>query len=278
MLVTAADSWQLEVDGFFIEGPVRAKLTEAEMLRRWPEPLTVELFKRVVKAGMTVLDIGAFLGEYTLLAARQVGPTGRVYSFEPEPLNFSFLQRNIDRNALNTIVSALPYAVTEKSGTKTFFLEPEEGSGSSLFFQRQREATKIPVECVALDTFLDKSLVVDVIKVDIEGGEVAAFSGMEQTICRGSQDLVMFVECFPRGLQSAGTTSRALVARLEELGFDVMLIDERDKRTRPITPGANFPWFFRFRSWWGDPWLHVNLLCTRSAAHPLLSSSSRSIR
>jgi len=276
--VSVADSWQLEVDGFSIEGPMRARLTKEEMLKRWPEPYTVELFRRVVKPGMTVLDIGAFLGEYTLLAARQVGSTGRVYSFEPEPVNFSFLLRNIDRNALSNIVSALPYAVAEKSGTKTFFLEPDEGSGSSLFFQRQREATKVPVECVALDAFLDESLVVDIIKVDIEGGEVAALGGMEQTIRRGGQDLVMFVECFPRGLQSAGTTPRALVTRLETLGLSVMLIDERAKRIRSITPGNKFPWFFKLRTWWGDPWLHVNLLCTRSIQHPLLSSMSHAVR
>lgn len=273
-----ADSWQLEVDGFSIEGPMRARLTKEEMLRRWPEPYTVELFKQAVKPGMTVLDIGAFLGEYTLLAARQVGSTGRVFSFEPEPVNFSFLARNIDRNELRDRVSAFPYAVTATSGTQIFFLEPEEGSGSSLFFQRDREAAKMPVECVTLDAFLDKSLVVDVIKVDIEGGEVAALDGMGQTIRRGSQHLVMFVECFPRGLQSAGTTPRSLVARLAKLGFNVMLIDERDKRLRPVTPGTKFPWFFKLRTWWRDPWLHVNLLCTRSIEHPLLSSVSPAVR
>lgn len=270
-----ADSWDAEVDGFFIKGPTRARLTKQELLRRWPEPFMVELFRQAVRPGMTVLDIGAFLGQYTLLAARQVGSTGRVYAFEPDRVNFPFLIGNIHRNALNDRVATFPCAVAEKPGTRTFFLDPDEGSGGSLFFPRQREVVKIPVTCVALDTFLSESLVVDVIKLDVEGGESAALNGMEGIIRRGSPHLVMFVECFPRGLRSAGTTPRALVTRLEGLGFNVMLIDERHNRLLPITPKIGFPWFFSLRSWWGDPFLHVNLICTRSAEYPMLANPGR---
>jgi len=268
--MTATDTWHLEVDGFSIEGPIRARSYLRALRKGMVEPFMVHLFRQVVKPGMTILDIGAFLGRYTLLAAQQVGPTGRVYAFEPDPVNFSFLVRNITRNALLDRAVALPYAVTERAGVLRFFLDPEEGSGSSLFFHRLREVEETSVASVALDSFLEESVVVDVIKLDVEAGELAALNGMERTLSRGSRHLTMFVECFPRGLWSAGTTPQTLVTRLENLGFDILVIDERRKRVHPITPDANFLRYFSLRARF-DIGLHLNLMCVRSLEYPALA-------
>src|SRR4030042_7144688 len=62
------------------------------------EKATTELFKTMVKEGDVVLDMGANIGYFTILAARLVGKKGKVYSFEPEPRNYSYLKKNIELN------------------------------------------------------------------------------------------------------------------------------------------------------------------------------------
>lgn len=64
----------------------------------WYEPAVTELSRHLVKEGMTVIDVGANAGWYTLLAAKRVGKAGRVTSFEPEPTNFSPLNGSVELN------------------------------------------------------------------------------------------------------------------------------------------------------------------------------------
>ena len=70
------------------------------------EKYETELFKKVVKEGMTVVDIGAHIGYYTLIAANLAGKKGKVYAFEPEAENYSLLVKNIKVNGYQNIVTA----------------------------------------------------------------------------------------------------------------------------------------------------------------------------
>ena len=80
------------------------------------EPETTRLFKETVKPGMVVVDIGAHVGYYTLLAAKQVGPDGKVYAFEPEPGNHALLLKNIGMNGYDNVV-ATPTTVAPLVGS-----------------------------------------------------------------------------------------------------------------------------------------------------------------
>ena len=256
------DTVTVEVGGFSIEGPARAGRTLQALCNGSAEPFMAELFERALSPGMVVLDVGAFLGRYSLIAARRVGPTGRVYAFEPDPRNLPFLAKNIAMNGMSDCVTAFPYAVADRSGTQALFLDPEEGSGSSLFFRRRPRAAATPVQCVALDEFLEESVAVDVIKLDVEGGEFWALRGMERTIERGSPRMAIFLECFPRGLRSAGASTWALLQWLERFGFSVLVIDERRRRLFPIKPTNQQLWRLYFNlllplGFW------VNLMCVR---------------
>ena len=98
----------------------------------------------------------------------------------------------------------------------------------------------------------------DVLKMDIEGGEPRALDGMRTTIAV-SPNLVMFVECNPNALAASGSSAVELIERLRELGFDVREIDEKGRLFRPITEklvadeSAD------------DPKFSVNLYCTKTS-------------
>ena len=68
------------------------------------EPEVTHQFLQLVREGMTIVDVGAFAGYYTLISSRLAGREGKVYSFEPHPLNFSYLCRNVEYNNCTNVV------------------------------------------------------------------------------------------------------------------------------------------------------------------------------
>lgn len=263
------ESLTVDLGGFVLEGPTRARSYLEALGRGAAEPFMTSLFMRAIRPGMVVLDIGAFLGQYSLLAARAVRPAGRVYAFEPDPRNFAFLMKNIARNGFSGWIKAVPHAVSDRSGEIMLYLDPDVGSGSSLVFRRRRDAVATSVRAVTLDEFLGESVTPDIVKLDIEGGECRALDGMAGMVERASPHLTMFVECFPKALRSSGASARDLVQRLERFGFRVYVIDEGRRRLFPMTARRSSLWSFHL--YLGlHSLLVVNLLCVRTPDHPLL--------
>src|SRR3989442_1286340 len=178
-LTDKQDAMVVEFDGLMIEGPSHSRSYLERLRGGLEESFMVSLFRMLIRPGATVLDIGAFLGQYSLPAAQQVGSTGRVYAFEPDSRNYPYLVRNLERNSLRDRVVTVPFAVGDKDETRTLFLDPVYWNESSIAFRRRGRMMPVSVRCVTLDEFLGKSLVVDVVKLDVEGGELRALSGME---------------------------------------------------------------------------------------------------
>jgi FkbM family methyltransferase len=150
---------------------------------------TTKVFMKTVKKGMTFVDVGACTGYYTLIAAKLVGSDGKVFAFEPEPLNFEWLIRNVSINGFKNILP-IRKAVSDKNSLIELYLDKDNIGGHSIVQNRGGES--ILVEAVALDNFF-KDQTPDVVKIDIEGGEILALRGMEQIIKR-SKELSLFVE------------------------------------------------------------------------------------
>jgi FkbM family methyltransferase len=262
----------VSVDGLSIEGGEASRSYLKALENGSVEPATTELFRRAVQPGMVVVDVGAFLGQYSLLAARQVGAAGKVFAFEPDPRNVVYLARNVEQNGLGDRTTVVPKAVSDTSAEVAFYLDPEVGSGSSLVYRRRRTVATETVRTVTLDEFLGNAITPDLIKLDIEGGEIRALGGMEKTIPRAGPDLAMFVECFPKALRTAGGGTHALVQRLEHLGFWIYVIDEDRKRVFPITSRRSSLWAFYVYLGFHSL-LVVNLLCVRRPDHPLLTNA-----
>jgi len=151
------------------------------------EPETVHVFEGSLQKGDIVLDIGANVGYFTAVAANLIGTEGQLYSFEPEPVHFSRLQRLVDLNPSHRIC-AINGAVSNKNGTADFYVCEHPGWHSLREeFPGAPIREKITVETTSLDTFLiGKSLnepgSVRLAKVDIEGAEFQAFSGAAQCL------------------------------------------------------------------------------------------------
>ena len=189
-----------EADGHLLEIEPRDRGIGARLRRtgRW-DPREKILYERELRPGMTVVDAGANVGYFSLLFARLVGPTGRVFALEPDPRNFNLLRRNIDRNGYRNI-TAVPVALSRENGRQKFSRSPHNfadhclGDGLG-----QRE--KIEVEVVRLDDlFSGPSKRVDLLKLDIQGAEFAAIDGARELL-RANPDIVLLSEFWPDGMR-----------------------------------------------------------------------------
>lgn len=205
-----------------------AKTFQSYVLFSGWEELTTRMFKKIVKEGDVVVDLGANIGYFTLLAARLVGKKGKVYAFEPEPINYSLLLKNISLNGYDNVV-AMQKAVSNTTGKIAFYLSSMD-TGAHTMYQSHETREFIEVESVTLDEFFkDKIHPIDVIKMDIEGAEIAALSGMERTI-RENKNLKMFVEFYFPAIREARNSPEEFARKLlEDYHFSVLAIGEYTK-------------------------------------------------
>lgn len=224
-------------------------------LQRPYEPYTTELFKRAIKPGATILDIGAQFGYFSLIAAKQAGEEGRVYAFEPVPVNFELLDRNIQMNGYTNIIHAVQKAIGHKQTAVTLFVH--EGSDSHTMYRHPCVPLKVTIsaECITIDDFL-AGQPVDIIKMDIDGNEPHALEGMKHTISK-SDNLILFAEFAPAYLRRAGVEPNDYLTQLASLGFDVQVIDEDLGCLKPVTNDLVGK---------DDPSWYANLYCIRRNA------------
>lgn len=207
------------------------------------EKYSTEVFKEMVKESMVVVDVGANIGYFTLIAAQQVGNKGVVYAFEPEPSNFEFLCKNIE---LNGYTNAVPIqkAVSDRCGTanlwcdKVNFAAPSFSKENVMVFAEERtlgEDNFVEVETVTLDEFLNHTAgntKVDIIKLDAEGSEGLIIDGAKQTLQTNNLKIIM--EFWPLALRNMGTDPIELLHKIQEYGFKIMFINEEKQAVEPI--------------------------------------------
>ena len=143
----------------------------------------------LVKPGMVAYDVGANVGYFTLLLGKLVGPSGRVYAFEALPANVNRLKRNLALNGLEAYAEIESVAVVNCSRSVEFMLGPSGRMGKveGIFGRHTVDyREKITLEGISLDEFVsvEDHLAPDVIKMDIEGGEVLALPGMQNILTR----------------------------------------------------------------------------------------------
>lgn len=140
-----------------------------------------------VKPGMVAYDVGANIGYITLLFARTVGDKGKVISFEALPQNIERLKANLVENNLEHRIRVESCAVVDRVGPVGFLVGPSSGTGKAAGSMGRDNVAyphSITVPGISLDYFVydQGNPIPDVIKMDIEGGEVLALPGMARLI------------------------------------------------------------------------------------------------
>jgi FkbM family methyltransferase len=198
------------------------------------EEYELQLFESEMDRSSTVLDIGASIGLYTLIAAKFAD---KVYSFEPDPVTFLNLKKNIEGNLYQN-VTLVNKAVSNNNGKSKFFSPSNKTSrdGNYLVSNYENVAEKcIIVDQVALDDFFkDKINKIDVIKMDIEGTEFEALKGMKKLFI-DNKELKMFFEFSPYALTRQGVDISLFLDLLSDLNFCLYYIDEFNKRKTPVS-------------------------------------------
>lgn len=183
------------------------------------EPDVVRSLEAHIKPGAVVVDLGAHVGFYTLLAASLVGPRGRVYAFEPQVEVRRVLARNVVLNGYEGSCRILPYAVADTTANRTLFVTSHQSDQSSLF-AGNNVSEKAIVETVSLDEFFAAEgwPSVDFVKIDVEGAERLVLEGMRELSARSPQ-LKLVMEYGTDLARRAGYSGQELANVLLELGF-----------------------------------------------------------
>lgn len=197
------------------------------------EKLTSRLVKAYVKDNSIFVDVGAHYGFFTLLVANECKPE-KIFSFEPVPVNYEILLKNIELNQLVNI-EARQEAVSDEVGKK--LLEISEASDNCGFYGHTNAKTinQIQVDTVILDDILAQFIDKDIfIKIDVEGAELSVLRGMQKIIEKCLPKLRLIVEYNPKLLRRAGFEPVELVKYLFSIGFQVYLIDEQNQIVKTI--------------------------------------------
>jgi FkbM family methyltransferase len=143
------------------------------------ERQVTEIFKSLIERSSLVVDVGANIGWYTLLAAKRAR---KVYSFEPSPVSFSLLQRSVSKNGFKN-VAAYPYCVSEREGSVTLHLADSGNKGLHSIVRNIGSQT-IEVRSVTIDSMFP-SETIDLMKIDVEGAELLVLLGAHKMIEEG---------------------------------------------------------------------------------------------
>jgi FkbM family methyltransferase len=176
---------------------------------------------RLARESRIVFDVGANVGLYSLLAG-SVNPQSKVYAFEPTLELTAILQRNIELNGMQNI-SVEPVAVgdSERMG----FLRLCAGSdgsneGMNYLSTDKKGESDLPVAVVSLDSYCQSHNIeqIDLIKMDIEGGEYEALLGARQLLQRQAIGCI-FLEMAEWAAQRSGHSTYAIKRLLVDAGY-----------------------------------------------------------
>lgn len=189
-------------------------------------------FRRRVQGIATVVDIGANLGFYTLIASKHAT---KVIAFEPEAENAALLSKTVARNNLKNI-TLVQKGLGDKNEALTLAIHPDNKGKHTLLGIDEKGVTSVTIPVTTLDAELlaHNILSVDMIKIDIEGWEAKALRGAKETI-HASHPTIMF-EFAPQRIRAAGDDPLLMLHELEDEGYTLFVIDEDHDTLMPLDP------------------------------------------
>lgn len=195
-----------------------------ECQRCWPlfkgtynEKAFLNAFLGACTEGSVVYDIGAHIGVFCLFAGKVVGASGKVFAFEMDSQNHNSLCLNVRRNKM-ACIKVIKKAVSSACGTLRYRRTTEESGDGAASVCVNDQATH-EAEMVCIDHLVARREIdaPDVVKIDVEGHELAVIKGMRETLRANS--VKIFVEVHASLLQECGSSYDELNAALEDLDY-----------------------------------------------------------
>ncbi len=188
-----------------------------------------EVFRDLIKPGNTVVDVGANVGVYTL-TAHQAG--ANVIAYEPDSGNRDVLARSLKEGGIDT-VRLSPEALGVQAGTASLYLHPHnKGKHSLLDTGEHAQVAIVPVSTLDASLSAFGASKIDVIKIDVEGYEAHVIEGGMATLRRDKP--AIFFEFAPVRIQLAGKSPVDMLKTLVGLGYELFMIDERNRALVPV--------------------------------------------
>lgn len=199
IVVETVHGYRIVLDGRDIS------LTPELVFRGYYELPEENFLKRFVKSGDWVVDVGANVGSFSLLAAQLVGPFGRVFSFEPNPRPSELMSRSLVINWMHERVVQRRVAVGDRAGiVELSFISNRLGDAQvdhqevrglarsqTLRLLDQEQPVFIKVPCVRLDDEFPIDLPIKVLKIDVEGNEGQVLAGAARLVSRRCIDFIV---------------------------------------------------------------------------------------
>jgi FkbM family methyltransferase len=222
------------------------------------EPPVTRLLQRRLHAGAVMVDVGANWGYFTLVSAAAVGRSGRVLALEPDPRQFERLDANIRLNAFSHVTAtAAAAAARPGSAVLAGYSDDARNRGVSRI-DGHAAGPRFDVACVTVDDATATFPRVDVVKIDVEGGELDVLRGMANGL-GAERYRAILLELHPELLQQQGQSAGDCVGLLADAGYQGWTIDQ-SRRLYARAAAAPVPSLDLLRpldGWSRDPWPHL---------------------
>ena len=184
---------------------------------------------RIVNSSMNCIDIGAHLGS-VLNLINELSPQGKHIAVEPIPYKYEWLKRKFPNAEIFQV------ALSDTNGEVDFYLQPERSGFSGLRLHGSNSADAqvqiLKVKCVRLDDIVPPDLPIGFIKIDVEGGELAALKGGE-TILNRDRPTILF-ECAQSGLKAHNVSQSEIYEFFHAHGYSLFLIKDWLEQKEPL--------------------------------------------
>jgi FkbM family methyltransferase len=198
------------------------------------EAYETEIFLACLQQDYKVLDIGANIGYYAVLAGLYLDDKAQVLAYEPNPENFALLDNNIKINNCSN-VQAFQLALSNIDDDGFLFLSADN-FGDHQIYDNNEDRRKQPILLVNGDTHTQQFLnQVNLIKIDTQGAEWQVLQGIKELIKKSLPQLQMILEFSPNSLRLAGSKPDDLLQYIFSLKLPIAMIDHINHQLIPTS-------------------------------------------
>jgi FkbM family methyltransferase len=205
------------------------------------EPHLTSFFKRTIRQGMSVVDVGANIGYYSMISSKLVGPSGRVLSFEPNSENARLILMSRERNKFDNL-QLYPVALSDHTGHAFFSAALGSNGGilsETLDVLMSPQCSVVPT--VRMDDIISER--VHFIKMDVEGAEGLVLAGARQ-LTDSCRPIITMEFSFEMLSRVSGLNPFEVLRHFDSLGYSLNKLD-RDGGTDALFPIADIDAFAR---------------------------------